>query len=81
MLNMVMIMAPAEKRARYAAAFQTVSFAGAFAGPLIGGQIIAMAGYKALFGFSAVGRITATLVILRFVRGDDATPGRKPLSA
>ncbi|MBI5285270.1 MAG: MFS transporter [Chloroflexi bacterium] len=81
MLNMVMIMAPAEKRARYAAAYQTVSFAGAFAGPLIGGQIIGMAGYKALFGFSAIGRITGTLIILRFVHTDDPTPGRRPLTA
>jgi MFS family permease len=71
MLNMVMIMAPPEKRARYAAAFQTVTFAGAFAGPLIGGQIIAMVGYKALFVFSGAGRMVGTLVILRFVHAGE----------
>ena len=67
-LNMVMVMAPAEKRARYAAAFQTVTFAGAFAGPLIGGQIITLLGFNAVFGFSAIGRMAGTLIIWRFVR-------------
>ena len=70
-LNMVMIMAPQEKRARYAAAFQTVTFAGAFVGPLLGGQIIAMIGFKALFAFSAAGRMAGTLTIVRFVRADE----------
>jgi MFS family permease len=80
MLNMVMIMAPVEKRARYAAAFQTVAFAGAFAGPLLGGQIIAVMGYKALFAFSGVGRMAGTLIILRFVHTDegDAARTREP---
>ena len=78
MLNMVMVMAPAEKRARYAAAFQTVTFAGAFAGPLMGGQIISLIGFKAVFAFSAIGRITGALIILRFVHTDDgdAAPSR-----
>jgi len=75
MLNMVMVMAPPEKRARYAAAFQTVTFAGAFAGPLIGGQIISLIGFKAVFAFSAIGRMTGTLIILRFVHaGGRGTP-------
>lgn len=82
MLNMVMIMAPPEKRARYAAAFQTVTFGGAFIGPLIGGQIIAVIGYKALFVVSGVARMTGTLVILRFVHTDEARAGgRAPLAA
>lgn len=66
-LNMVMVMAPQEKRARYAAAFQAVTFAGAFAGPLLGGQIIGFIGFKAVFGFSAIGRMAGTLILLRFV--------------
>lgn len=78
MLNMVMVMAPAEKRARYAAAFQTVTFAGAFAGPLIGGQIIGHIGFKAVFAFSAIGRMAGTLVILRFVHTDDGAASRVP---
>lgn len=70
-LNMVMVMAPAEKRARYAAAFQTVTFAGAFIGPLIGGAIISFIGFKAVFAFSAIGRMLGTLIILRFVGGGE----------
>jgi MFS family permease len=75
MLNMVMIMAPPEKRARYAAAFQTVTFGGAFIGPLIGGQIIAMIGYKALFVVSGAARMAGTLVILRFVHTEEGRTG------
>jgi MFS family permease len=71
MLNMVMVMAPPEKRARYAAAFQTVTFAGAFVGPLLGGQVISALGFKAVFALSAIGRMAGTLIVWRFV---DATP-------
>lgn len=78
MLNMVMIMAPPEKRARYAAAYQTVTFAGAFAGPLLGGQIISALGFKAVFAFSAIGRMAGTLVILRFVHTGDGGASRVP---
>ncbi|MHB8377878.1 MAG: MFS transporter [Dehalococcoidia bacterium] len=66
-LNMMIVIAPPEQRARYAAASQTVVFAAAFAGPLLGGQIISMVGYHAVFGFSAVGRMAGTLIVLRFV--------------
>jgi MFS family permease len=41
-LNMVMVMSPPGRRARYAAALQTVVFASAFVGPLPGGQIISL---------------------------------------
>jgi MFS family permease len=67
-LNMVMIMSPAEKRPRYSAAFHAVVFASAFAGPIIGGQIIESVGFKALFAFSAVGRLAGTLIMMRFVK-------------
>jgi len=70
MLNMVIVMAPADRRARYAAAYQTVVFASAFAGPLVGGQIIAWAGFRAAFAFSAIGRMAGTLIVLRLVRAD-----------
>ena len=66
-LNMMIVIAPPDQRARYAATSQTVVFAAAFAGPLLGGQIIGMFGYRAVFGFSAVGRMAGTLIVLRFV--------------
>jgi MFS family permease len=82
-LNMVLVMSPPERRARYAAAFQTVVFAAAFVGPLLGGQIISLIGFKAVFIFSAAGRMAGTLMVLRFVRAGgphraaegDAPPG------
>jgi MFS family permease len=70
MLNMVMVMAPPEKRARYAAAYQTVTFAAAFAGPLLGGFMIDAVGFKAVFAFSALGRLASTLILIRFVEQD-----------
>jgi MFS family permease len=70
MLNMVMVMSPPERRARYAAAFQTVVFASAFLGPLLGGQIIAQVGFRTVFAFSAIGRMAGTLIIMRFVRAE-----------
>ncbi len=68
-LNMTMVMAPPESRARYAAAFHMVVFASAFAGPLLGGVLIGAVGYKFVFAFSAIGRLAGTLVVWRFVSG------------
>lgn len=63
--NVVMVLAPPEKRARYTAAFQAVTFAASFAGPLLGGWLIGIAGYYAIFLASAVGRLAGTAVLLR----------------
>jgi MFS family permease len=85
-LNMVMVMAPPERRARYAAAFQTVTFAAAFAGPLLGGAIISAIGFKAVFAFSAAGRLAGTVIVLRFVGAGGegagaASPNQRPAPA
>ena len=68
LMNMVMVMAPPGKRARYAAAFQTVTFAGAFAGPILGGFVIDAVGFKAVFALSAIGRMASSVILLRFVK-------------
>ncbi|HEY7802207.1 MAG TPA: MFS transporter, partial [Dehalococcoidia bacterium] len=65
--NMVMVMSPSEKRARYAAAFQTVMFGAAFVGPVLGGYVIDAMGFHAVFLLSAGGRLIAALVLLKFV--------------
>jgi len=65
--NTVMVMSPPEKRARYAAAFQTVMFGAAFAGPMLGGYVIDATGFRSVFVLSAVGRFAAALILLRFV--------------
>jgi MFS family permease len=67
-LNMLLVVSPRDRRPRYAAAYQTVVFAAAFTGPLIGGQIITHLGFKTLFVFSAVGRWLGTGVVARFVK-------------
>ncbi len=81
MMNMVMVMAPPERRPRYSAAFQTVVFASAFVGPLLGGQVIAGLGFRAVFILSAVGRLAGTLVMLRFVRETPREPAPLPAPA
>lgn len=75
--NMVMVMAPADRRARYAAAFHTATFLAAFAGPLLGGLVIDYAGFKAVFLLSAAGRMVGTALLLRFV----SLPHRASLTA
>lgn len=65
--NMVMVMSTPEKRARYAAAFQTVTMAACFVGPILGGYMIDAMGFDAVFGFSALGRLVAALILLRYV--------------
>ncbi len=72
-LNMLMAMSPLERRARYSAAFHAVIFAAAFVGPLIGGEMIDSIGFKALFVFSAAGRIAGTLIMARFIPKDAET--------
>ncbi len=77
LLNMVMVMAPPEKRARYSAAFQTVTFASSFAGPMLGGFVIDAMGFKAVFLLSAIGRLASSAILLRFVEyAHDEQAGR-----
>ncbi len=79
-LNMLMVMSPAEKRPRYAAAYHAVVFAAAFVGPIAGGQIIESIGFQALFVVSAAGRLIGTLVIMRFV-ADPEVRSERPIAA
>lgn len=74
--NLVMVMAAPEQRARYTAAFQAVTFAASFAGPLLGGWMIGLAGYYAIFAFSAFGRLAGTAILLRV-----HVPHREPAAA
>lgn len=74
-LNMSIVIAPPEKRARYAATFHAVTFAAAFAGPLLGGWVIGAIGFRAVFVLSAVGRALGTLILARFVRSGSGEAG------
>ncbi len=74
--NIVMVMAPAAKRARYTAAFQAVTFAASFVAPLLGGWLIGAYGYYAIFAISAAGRLVGTLIMARV-----HVPNREPALA
>jgi MFS family permease len=66
--NLLLNIAPAEQRPRYAAAYQTMVFFSAFLGPLVGGFLAEAYGIKLLFVLSAAGRMSATFLFLRLVR-------------
>ena len=63
--NVVMVMATPSKRARYTAAFQTMTFAASFVAPLAGGWLIGIVGFRLIFLLSAVGRLAGTALLLR----------------
>jgi predicted MFS family arabinose efflux permease len=81
LMNMVMVMAPPEKRARYAAVFQTVTFAATFAGPLIGGVVIDQFGFYAVFALSGIGRLAGTGILIRVKPDASETALRAPQAA
>ncbi|MGB6838035.1 MAG: MFS transporter [Dehalococcoidia bacterium] len=66
--NLLLNIAPADQRPRYAAAYQTTVFFSAFLGPLMGGFLAEAYGIKLLFLLSAAGRMSATILFLRLVR-------------
>jgi MFS family permease len=66
--NFLLIISPPQQRRYYAAAYQTLVFSSAFAGPLIGGAVAQSHSIKALFIISGAGRLAAHVLFLRFVR-------------
>jgi MFS family permease len=74
--NLVMIMCEPAKRARYAAAFQTVTWGSQFVAPLLGGAMIGVMGFHAVFIVSAAGRLISTLMMMRYVREEPAAHPR-----
>jgi MFS family permease len=67
--NYLLVITPAEQRARYSALFQLIVMVSLAAGAGVGSVIISSAwAYKGVFIGSAVGRLTAALLFARFVR-------------
>ncbi len=67
--NFLLSLTPDAQRARYAAFYQilvTLSLAG---GAAIGSWVVTQWGYQTLFFWSAIGRLVAALLFLRFVPG------------
>jgi MFS family permease len=73
--NLLLEMSPHEHRESAIALFQTVMAAGAVVGPLIGGAIIAAAGYRAAFLVSSAGRLGAMVVFLLMTGRPKAASG------
>lgn len=73
--NLLLEIAPADKRPSYSGLYQAGLFFAAFVGPLAGGFLIAWLGFHAVFVLSGAGRLLATLLLWRSV----STDGPKPL--
>lgn len=71
--NLLLDLTPTEQRARAVALYQTVVFAAAVIGPLAGGYLTDLAGFKLIFAVSFVGRLVGMLIFLVRVR----SPGPK----
>ena len=86
--NMLLQIAPEDRRASYAGWQQAAIFFGSFLGPLAGGFLIPAMGFKTVFFLSGAGRFVATLVLWRLVADDpepedelDAPPLPEPAPA
>lgn len=80
--NLLLQIAPENRRASYAGWQQAAIFFGSFLGPLAGGFLIPALGFRTVFFLSGAGRFVATLVLWRFVADDaesEDEPGAVPL--
>lgn len=69
-LNLVLDIAPPEKRPSYSGLQQAGIFFASCLGPLLGGFLIPAVGFKIVFFLSGAGRGLATLLLWRFVAGE-----------
>lgn len=79
--NMILAIAPPERRPSYAGLHQAAIFFAAFVGPLAGGVLIGAIGFHMLFFISGAGRVVATLLMWKMVpddRADDPADERLP---
>ncbi len=79
--NLLLSMAPSDKRARYAAFFQVVVALSSATGTFFGSLIIARFSYLPIFVISAVGRLVGIIYFTRFVRPTDREPLERPRTA
>jgi DHA1 family multidrug resistance protein-like MFS transporter len=72
--NSILENAPSSRLPSFAAAHQMGMFAVTFVGPLAGGLVIGVAGFRFLFLLSAVGRLVATLLQYRLLVPSEERP-------
>jgi predicted MFS family arabinose efflux permease len=65
---MLLELSPLEEREAGVALYQSTVSASAVLGPLVGGLLIATAGYHAAFIVSGVGRFVGSILFILFVR-------------
>jgi MFS family permease len=75
--NLLLEIAPADKRPSYSGLYQAGLFLAAFVGPLAGGFLIAWFGFFTVFFISGAGRLLATLALWRTVHADDAVQAQQ----
>jgi len=80
-LNLLLAISPDQKRPTYAAAYQSAVYLSAFLGPLMGGFLAQVYGYRLLFGLSGAGRLLSTLLFIRFVQEIRPRPSLQPAGA
>jgi MFS family permease len=68
LLNLLLQITPAEERARFTAVHQIVIALALSLGAATGGWVVTIAGYKAVFLLSAIGRLAAALIFARWVK-------------
>ena len=71
--NLLLDLTPDQQRPRAVALYQTMVFGSAFLGPVLGGYVADLAGFKAIFALSGTGRMAAMLIFIWF----SARPARR----
>ncbi len=66
--NLLLMMTPENRRARYTALYQIVVTVSLSLGATLGSVLATVWGYNAVFFFSGLGRLAAALLFMRFVR-------------
>ncbi len=69
--NFLLSLTPDAQRARFSAIYQILVMLALAGGAAIGAWVVTQWGYRAIFALSAVGRIVATLLFVRFLPHDE----------
>ncbi len=78
--NLTLAISPPDRRAAYSAVQQGAVFIASAVGPLIGGPLIGLAGYRTVFFLSGLGRLIATALLARTVQERVAVAAPAPAS-
>jgi MFS family permease len=65
--NFLLSLTPDKQRARFSAIYQILVMLALAGGAAIGAWVVTQWGYQLIFGLSAIGRLTATILFIRFI--------------